>query len=139
MLAKVNAQKGLEADLTNFLASENSKRLTSIEIFAQASVAKYGEIASSLRDVISLQNQVSALTAPKSLPQFHNGGYVANTGQVHAGEYVIPAGLVASNSSLIQALEKSRTQNNNIVINNNNANTSNPDSWVQSMLWKLGR
>lgn len=136
---KITAQKGFEADLTAFIKSENFKRLTAVEQFASASIAKYGAMADSLRNIISLQNQIKSVGQAKGLPQFHDGGFVGGQGgQVHAGEFVVPANIVASNPSLISALDNLRNQTNNITINTQNTG-GNLQTATEELLWKLER
>lgn len=137
---KIDTQKKFEDELTTFLISENSKRTADIEAFAQNAIAKYGEMASSLRNVISLQAQAGAIraSATPTLPQFHDGGFVGSQGgQVHAGEFVVPSDIVSANPDLINMLDKARNQTNNITINTTPAGDLRSAS--DELLWRLGR
>lgn len=137
---KIDKQQEFEAELTTFLESENIKRKKSIEAFASASILKYGQMANALRDVISLQNQLGSVSSGSQLPQFHDGGYVgASGGEVHPGEFVVPANVVAQMPELVSALDKARTQNNSITINGANTNSGDLKTITEEMLWKLGR
>lgn len=138
--AKVDKQQEFEAELTTFLESENLKRKKSIEAFATASILKYGQMAGALRDVISLQNQLGSVSSGSQLPQFHDGGYVGpRGGEVHPGEFVIPANVVSQMPDLVSALDKARNQTNNIVINGANTGSGDLKTISEEMLWKLGR
>lgn len=140
---KITKQKELEGDLTTFLTSENIKRKSAIEAFANASILKYGQMASSLRDLISLQSQLGSIGSggnSSQLPQFHDGGYVgASGGQVHPGEFVVPAGVVQANPDLINMLDRARSQQNTINISGANLQGADLKSLTEEMLWKLNR
>lgn len=137
---KIDNQKSLETELTDFLTSENAKRTADIEQFAIKAIQKYGEMASSLRNVISLQNQAGQATGGRSLPQFSVGGYVGNAGgEVHPGEFVIPANLVRANPELVNSLDQARNQTNNVTINQNGVGTTNTRGFLDEMLWRLSR
>lgn len=111
-------RRQLEMELTSFLESEDSKRLKSVENFANTAIEKYGDMATSLRSAISLQQRLNAL---RSNPQqFHDGGYVgASGGEVHAGEYVIPANLVGQLGTVVSSLENLRMGGGSITNNKN--------------------
>lgn len=137
---KIDKQKQFEDELTQFLTSENIKRQQSIEAFATASILKYGQMANSLKDLISLQNQIGAIQQNTQLPQFHDGGYVGSAGgEVHPGEFVVPANIVSQMPELISALDKSRNQTNSIVINGSMGSGTDMRSMTEEMLWKLRR
>lgn len=112
---KIDKQKALEVDVTTFVLSQNELREESVRQFADTAIAKYGEMAASLRNAISLQQRLNSL---RSNPrQFHDGGYVdSRGGEVHAGEYVVPASLTRKYSGLISRLESERQSG---VVNNN--------------------
>lgn len=137
---KIDVQKGFESDLTTFLQSENAIRTEDIQVFAANAITKYKEIAESLRDVISLQDQVGQISSPGAeLPKFSAGGFVgARGGEVHPGEFVVPANLVAQNPDLINMLDRARTQNNNITINAQNTG-GDLRTASEDLLWRLGR
>lgn len=66
---KVAQEKALEADVTAFLIDEDQKRLINTEAWANATLVKYGEMAASLRNLISLQSKISGFkSAPITLP-----------------------------------------------------------------------
>lgn len=118
---KIEKQKELENEVTAFLLSQNVVREAAVKAFADQAIAKYGEMAASLRSAISLQQRLNSL---RSNPrQFHDGGYVgADGGEVHAGEYVIPANMVSRMGGLVSALESQRRGN----VTNNTRNISAP-------------
>lgn len=125
---KIEKQKALEMEVTAFVLSQNELREDSVRSFADSAIAKYGEMASSLRSAISLQQRLNSL---RSNPrQFHDGGHVdARGGEVHAGEYVIPAKMASKYRGLISNLESERrggtSVNNSRTVNapiNINAN-----------------
>lgn len=145
---KIEKQKELEADLTAFLLSTNEVRQKSVDDFANASIKKYQEMASELSRAVSLQSRLNQLRANPN--QFHEGGMVgAGGGEVHAGEYVIPANMVRKMGSAISALESSRRNggnvNNSRVVNApvtmNNVIDGNVDfnAVGKSLAWELGR
>lgn len=75
LIAQVNLIKGkidteaqYEADLTKYLQSEESKRLTNTEAWAKETIAKYGEVAASLQNFLSLQSRISGLSVPAVNP-----------------------------------------------------------------------
>lgn len=136
---KIDQQKKLEEDLTNFIKSKNIEKKKDIEAFAQAAVIQYGQIASSLREVISLQNQLNSVKS--SVPQFAEGGYVdARGGVVHPGEFVIPANLVNQFPDLVSSIDKMRTgnQTNNITINGAKSG-GDMNAILNEMLWRMTR
>lgn len=105
---KIRKQKDLESDLTTFLQETNDVRIAQVDSWAEATMAKYNEVAESLRSLLSLQTTVSGVLS-NSQPQFHDGGHVgAAGGQVHAGEYVIPSSMVSRMSGLVSSLERAR-------------------------------
>jgi TP901 family phage tail tape measure protein len=84
----------------------------------------------------------------KDLPdkkQFHAGGYVRSGGEVHAGEYVIPANMVNQYSGLIKALEDVRGGNtsnsttNNVTMNNNINEQIDMDAVLKNMSFELNK
>lgn len=75
---KIAKQKAYENDLTSFLSGMNTTRLKDTDSWAQATIAKYGEVAQSLENLISLQaraGQVAAMNAA----QASNGATGGNT------------------------------------------------------------
>lgn len=75
---KIAKQKAYEQDLTSFLSGMNADRLKDTDTWAQATIAKYGEVAASLENIISLQaraGQVAAMNAA----QASNGAAGGNT------------------------------------------------------------
>lgn len=65
---KIDTQAKYEADLTAFLTSEDGKRLKGTEAWAKATIAKYGEVAASLQNVISLQSRVQGAGGVTTAP-----------------------------------------------------------------------
>ncbi len=143
---KITQQQALEDELTTFLKTQNALRKADVEAFANAAIAKYKEMAAQLRSAISLQSQLNSMKSG-SVPQFAKGGFVGSDGgEVHPGEYVIPANMVRAMGGLVSQLEGVRT---------NGGNTSNinaPISVTASMndridvnqvakeiAWELGR
>lgn len=59
---KINTQKQYETDLTSYLTSENSKRLNNTDNWANATIEKYGEVADSLKNLLSLQSQLNNIS-----------------------------------------------------------------------------
>lgn len=109
---KISQQEELEAELTAFLIGQNALRKADVEAFANAAIAKYGEMAKALQSAISLQSRLNAMrNAPATGgKQFAQGGYTGTTGgTVHPGEYVIPANMVNAMSGLVSQLENMRT------------------------------
>jgi len=142
-------RRKLETELTEFLVSQDSTRQKSVENFAATAIAKYGEMASALRSAISLQERLNSLRGGGAPKQFHTGGMVgASGGEVHAGEYVIPAHMVAKMGSLVSSLESSRRGGNvdnsrivNAPITMNNVVEGGADynAMSKSLAWELGR
>lgn len=97
--------------------ADNRVKITEDEVKKQ--IYWYNQLA----DAIARSKQA---TRTSELPQYSVGGYVPNGGQVHAGEYVIPAHMVAKYGGLISSLEGIRTgaTNNNTINNNVTLNNS---------------
>lgn len=139
---KIDTQKKYEQELTDFVLSKNKLKADSVVQFANQAIAKYGEMANALRNVLSLENQVKSGKGGNGLPQFHDGGYVGSQGgQVHAGEFVIPANLVNSMPGLISQLDGLRTggQTNNINISAGAGTSADFSSVAQELAWRLNR
>lgn len=89
---KVAKQKEFEAELTSYLINEDASRLASTDSWAQATIAKYGEVANSLENLISLKAQlgeVSASVAPPTPTSVNGDGSsssnsVSNTKNINA-------------------------------------------------------
>jgi len=104
---KIATQEKLEGDLTAFLQSTNASRTQAVVSFVDTSIAKYQSMGVELKKLIALQGQLGGGGASK--PQFHTGGYVdGRGGDVHAGEYVMPASMVRSMPQLVSQLEGMR-------------------------------
>lgn len=148
---KIDQQKALETETTNFLLTQNLLREGAVENFANAAITKYGEMASSLRSAISLQQRLNSLRGGGGKEQFSKGGYVGSGGgEVHAGEYVVPANMVSKYGSAIAALEaerrggggtinNSRTVNAPININAQVADGLDFRTMSKELAWELGR
>lgn len=118
---KITQQETLEAELSLFLKTQLTLRKADVDAFAKNAIAKYGEMANALRTSISLQERLNSLrTNPTggAKPQFASGGFVGSAGgEVHPGEYVIPAHMVRAMSGLVAGLENSRTSGSTTSIN----------------------
>lgn len=145
---KITKQQALEAELTDFLKLHNKIRKADVDIFANAAIAKYGEMAKALQSAISLQQQLnnlsgSASSAPKQ--QFAVGGYVGSGGgEVHPGEYVIPANMVRQMTGLVAQMEQVRSGNTtsiNAPINIQATMSDRLDANAvgKEIAWELGR
>lgn len=146
---KITKQEELEAELTDFLKLHNKIRKADVDAFANAAIAKYGEMAKALQSAISLQSQLNNLAgnatgAPKQ--QFAVGGYVGSKGgEVHPGEYVIPASMVRDMSGLVSQLENARSGGSTTSISapiNIQANMSDrldAGTVAKEIAWELGR
>lgn len=148
MKEKVSQQEALEADLTTFLMEQNQIRTADVDAFASNAIAKYGEIASALRTAISLQNQLNALkNGGSSKQQFAIGGYVgASGGEVHPGEYVIPANMVQAMGGFVSQLESARISGGNtstvnapITVNANVRDDLDFRALSKELAWELNR
>ena len=96
--------------------ADNRVKITEDEVSKQ--IRYYNQLADAIARAKSAQRT-------SEMPKFSVGGYVSNGGEVHAGEYVIPAHMVAKYGGLVKALEGIRTGtsnqstiNNNITMNN---------------------
>lgn len=144
---KITQQEALEAELTVFLQTHNALRKADVEAFANAAITKYGEMATALKNAISLQQRLNALrAAPASgSKQFAQGGYTGTTGgQVHPGEYVIPANMVNAMSGLIRQLEAVRTGSSTsinapITVNGGISDRLDASDVGKAIAWELGR
>lgn len=136
---KYDKQKEYEADVTAFFNTSARSRQQAVDAFANSAIAKYGEMANALRQVISLQAQIGNAGGASKLPQFHDGGYVdSRGGEVHPGEFVIPADIVKSMPGLISQLDGMRNgQTNNITINAGAGSSADFDSVAQTLAWRL--
>ena len=116
--------------------ANNRVKITEDEVKKQ--ISWYNKLA----DAIS---KAQSATRTSELPQFHKGGYVATGGEVHAGEYVIPANMVSKYSGLIKALEGVRTggagstTNNNITMNNAINEQIDMDAVLKNMSFELNK
>lgn len=61
---KIATQESYEADLTEYLKLQENQRLANTDAWAQETMAKYAEVADSLRGLLSLHQQVSNITQP---------------------------------------------------------------------------
>jgi len=116
--------------------SDNRVKITEDEVKKQ--IAWYNKLSEAIA-------KSKSATRTSELPQFHKGGYVANGGEVHAGEYVIPANMVNKYSGLIKALEGARigsagsTTNNNINMNNVINEQIDMDAVLKNMSFELNK
>lgn len=145
---KITQQKALEEELTVFLTTQNALRKADVEAFANAAIAKYKEMAAQLRSAISLQSQLSSLSniSSSARQQFAVGGYVGSKGgEVHPGEYVIPANMVRAMGGLVSQLEGVRTGGNTsninapISVNASMNDRIDVNQVAKEIAWELGR
>jgi len=59
--AKIDTQKQFEADLTDFLSTELTNRQSDIDAFASVAIARYGDVASSIENLISQQARLAEI------------------------------------------------------------------------------
>lgn len=96
---KIIKQKAYEEDLTLFFTEMNATRLKDTDAWAQATIAKYGQVAQALENIISLQaraGQVAAMNAAQASNGQSNGGTTNNSSTVNA-----PITINASNATQI--------------------------------------
>lgn len=151
---KLEKQKAFEQEATEFLLGQKSMQTKAVDEFANNAIAKYGEMASQLRNAISLQQQLNSLSGggfggQNNLPPFAMGGYVGSEGgEVHPGEYVIPPHMVQSFSGLIKNLEQYRTRgtvdsgttiNAPITMNNNVSDQVDFNMVNKNLAWEISR
>lgn len=116
--------------------ANNRVKITEDEVKKQ--IEWYNELAKAIADTKSAKTT-------SELPQFHKGGYVTSGGEVHAGEYVIPANMVNKYSGLIKALEGARigsagsTTNNNITLNNSISEQIDMQAVLKQMSFELNK
>lgn len=116
--------------------ANNRVKITEDEVKKQ--IKWYNDLADAIADSKSA-------TRTSELPQFHKGGYVSTGGEVHAGEYVIPANMVNKYGGLIKALEGERigsagsTTNNNITLNNSINEQIDMDAVLKQMSFELNK
>lgn len=117
--------------------ADNRVKITEDEVSKQ--IRYYNQLA----DAIARSKSATRTT---ELPQFASGGYVASGGEVHAGEYVIPANMVARYGGLVKALEgirtgasNSNTVNNNISMNNVINEQIDMDAVLKNMSFELNK
>lgn len=68
---KITKQKEFEDELTKYLASEESVRLENTDSWAKSTIDKYGQVAQSLQELISLKSRlgdISASVSSQTLP-----------------------------------------------------------------------
>ncbi len=146
---KISKQEALEAELTAFLQTHNKLRLADVDAFANGAIAKYGEMAKALQGAISLQTQLTNLSGTASTPkqQFATGGYVGSKGgEVHPGEFVIPAHMVKQQAGLVAQLESARVNGGNntsinapINIQATMGDRLDASTVAKEIAWELGR
>ena len=116
--------------------ADNRVKITEEEVTKQ--ICYYNQLAQ------AIANSKSA-TRTSEVPKFSVGGYVPSGGEVHAGEYVIPANMVAKYGGLIKALEGIRTGqtqstvNNNITLNNAINEQIDMDAVLKNMSFELNK
>lgn len=116
--------------------ADNRVKITEEEVNKQ--IRYYNQLAQ------AIANSKSA-TRTSELPKYSVGGYVPSGGEVHAGEYVIPANMVAKYGGLIKALEGIRTGqtqstvNNNVTLNNAISEQIDMDAVLKNMSFELNK
>lgn len=114
--------------------ANNRVKMTEDEVTKQ--ITWYNKLADSIA-------KSKSATRTAELPQFHQGGYVATGGEVHAGEYVIPANMVNAYGGLIKALDSVRNGgsnvNNSIVMNNNINEQIDMEAVLKSISFELNK
>lgn len=147
---KIAQQEALEAELTAFLKTQLTLRKAEVDSFAANAIAKYGAMANSLRSAISLQSQLNSLrdnpTSGKK-KQFATGGFVGSDGgEVHPGEYVIPAHMVRAMSGLVASIENARSTggsttsiNAPVTVNASMNDRLDASSVGREIAWEIGR
>lgn len=114
--------------------ADNRVKITEEEVKKQ--IAWYNKLAEAIA-------KSKSATRTSELPQFHKGGYVTSGGEVHAGEYVIPANMVNKYGGLIKALDNARvggaTTNNNITLNNSINEQIDMDAVLKNMSFELNK
>lgn len=98
---KIDAQKGFEADLTEFLGTELTNRQSDIDAFASVAIAKYGEVANSIESLLSQQARLAEL--PNLL-----GGAEQTPGK---GQLALPNGYLDSISKISSQLQPASSNN----------------------------
>lgn len=139
---KFDKQKELETDLTSFISQNNKLRQSEVDTFANSAILKYGEMASALKNVLSLQSQVGTIKqGANGLPQFHDGGFVTGAGgEVHSGELVLNANFVRQNQDLVSRLNKMQNgQVNNISINSGGSQNFSAEDIIRQLTFKIKR
>ena len=133
--------------MTTFLLDQDTIRTESVDKFATEAIKKYKDVGAELANAVSLQRQLNSLRANPD--QFHEGGAVGpKGGEVHAGEYVIPANMVSKYKGLVSNLESERsggsvdnssTVNAPITINAPNSDEADFAGIGREWAWQLGK
>lgn len=115
--------------------ADNRVKITEEEVKKQ--ISWYNKLAEAIA-------KSKSATRTSELPQFHKGGYVATGGEVHAGEYVVPANMVNKYGGLVKSLEGIRTgntntTNNNITLNNSISEQIDMDAVLKQMSFELNK
>ena len=137
---KIETQKTLESELTAFLESTNSQRADAVVSFVDTSISKYRQMGVELEKLIKLQGELGGGgSGGGAKPQFHTGGYVdGKGGEVHAGEYVIPASMVKGMNGMITQLEGMRTGGTTISPTINISDTMGRNVSTEELVSRLG-
>ena len=64
---KIETQRQLEQETTDFLLEQNNLREESVAQFADSAIAKYGEMAQSLRQAVTLQERLNTLRTGRNV------------------------------------------------------------------------
>jgi len=147
---KITQQEALELELSTFLKTQLNLRKADVDAFASNAIAKYGQMANALRSAISLQQQLQNMQGGTAKKQFASGGFVGSDGgEVHPGEFVIPANMVRGFPGLVSQLEDVRRgggNTNNSTINapinvqaNGMGDRLDASAVAKEIAWELGK
>jgi len=145
---KITQQEALELELTTFLKTQLTLRKADVDAFASNAIAKYGEMAKALQSAISLQARLQSMQGGSSKKQFASGGFVGSDGgEVHPGEFVMPANMVRMMPGLVSQLEDMRkggvtnnsTINAPVTVNAQMNDGLDAGAVGKEIAWQLGR
>ena len=143
---KIEQQKKYEEELTQKLINTSEVRKETVSNWAEHTIKEHDKVADSLERLITLERRVSRLGGTPVRDQYHAGGWVgAGGGDVHVGEYVIPANLTSRLSGVVSAIEEVRQ--GNTINNNTNQITQNVEvhddvdfnAFSRKLAWELER
>jgi len=151
---KKEKQKTREEQITKIISDETKKRkkdykslIDKIEEWSRSAADAVEELIAKQEEAAGLAEDAGAVSQ-ESKPQFAQGGLVGSRGgEVHPGEYVIPANMVKNMSGLIGGLEGMRTgevDKSRVFNVEQNFNGSKPDPLemkmgAREMLWEFDK